>query len=104
MTRKKAWCLGFFGALIFYWSAATLWSRFDWSREWKLTFSSADAEAVVTRIEPNNHCIPTSNLKSPGSDIETPDLNAVFVSEISFAFITYLRSRRSRPWRSHVTT
>ena len=56
MTRKKAWCLGFFGALIFYWSAATLWSRFDWSREWKLTFSSADAEAVVTRIEPNNHC------------------------------------------------
>lgn len=55
MKRRTAWCLGFGGALTFYWWAAT-GSGFDWTRHWKLARSSATVEAVVTRTEPNNHC------------------------------------------------
>ena len=55
MKRITAWCLGFVGALTFYWVAATS-GGFDWVRHWKLARSSATAEAVVTRTEPTDHC------------------------------------------------
>src|SRR5204863_780897 len=55
MKLNKAWFLGFSGALTFYWVAATS-GGFDWVRHFKLARSSATAEAVVTRTEPNNHC------------------------------------------------
>lgn len=56
MNWLTAWCLGFFGALTFYWSAATLGGGFDWGRHYRLFESSAQAEARVTRVEPDNHC------------------------------------------------
>jgi hypothetical protein len=56
MKRTAAWCLGFGVALTFYWGAATFGGGFDWIRHWRLAQTSADAEAVVTRTEPNNHC------------------------------------------------
>src|SRR5262245_25925566 len=55
MKPISAFCLGFFAALTFYWVAATS-SGFDWAREWKLSHSSSQVEAVVTRTEPHNHC------------------------------------------------
>lgn len=55
MTRTTAWCLGFIGALTFYWAAAT-WGGFDWTRHWRLAQTSAVAEAGVIRTEPHNHC------------------------------------------------
>ena len=55
MKRLTAFCLGFGGALTFYWGAATF-DGFDWLRHWRLARGSATAEAVVTRTEPNNHC------------------------------------------------
>jgi hypothetical protein len=55
MKRTTAWCLGFFGALTFYWSAATFLG-FDWGRNYRLYESSAQAEARVARVEPANHC------------------------------------------------
>jgi hypothetical protein len=56
MKRTTAWCLGFFGALTFYWSAATLGGGFDWVRHYRLAKASAHADAIVTRTEPDNHC------------------------------------------------
>ena len=32
-------------------------SGFDWAQQWRLTRSSSKAEAIVTRTEPDNHCI-----------------------------------------------
>ena len=56
MKRISAWCLGFVGALTFYWLAASI-SGFDWTRHWRLAQASSKAEAVVTRTEPLNHCL-----------------------------------------------
>jgi hypothetical protein len=56
MKRITGWCLGFAGALIFYWGAATFGGGFDWVRHWRLLRTSATAEAVVTRTEQSNHC------------------------------------------------
>ena len=56
MKPASAWCLGFFGGLIFFWGSITS-SGFDWVRHWKLAFASAETEAVVTRTEPHNHCL-----------------------------------------------
>lgn len=55
MTRNQAWCLGFFGALTFYWGAATFDGSFDWVREFRLLRHAAQAEAVITSREPENH-------------------------------------------------
>jgi hypothetical protein len=56
MKRNTAWWLGFFGALTFYWGAATL-GGFDWTMHWKLARTSAEAQASVARTEPQNHCL-----------------------------------------------
>ena len=56
MKPTAAFCLGFFLALTFYWGAMTL-SGFDWSSHWKLAHNSAEAEAIVARLEPYNHCL-----------------------------------------------
>ena len=40
----------------FYWVAATS-GGFDWARHWRLAQTSSEVEAVVTRTEPNNHCL-----------------------------------------------
>lgn len=56
MKPISAWCLGFVGALAFYWIAATS-GGFDWTRHWRLARASSEAEAVVTRTEPHNHCL-----------------------------------------------
>lgn len=56
MKPNAAWCLGFLGALTFYWLATTL-GGFDWSSHWKLARSAAEADAIVTRTEPDNHCM-----------------------------------------------
>jgi|GEM_PF-3381110 len=55
MRSISAWSLGFAGALTFFWGAATL-SGFDWSRHWRLARTSLETQAVVTRLEPHNHC------------------------------------------------
>src|SRR4029453_3443260 len=55
MTHSKAWCLGFFGALAFYWGAATLGGGFDWVRQLRLLRGAAEAQGVVTSREPENH-------------------------------------------------
>jgi hypothetical protein len=56
MRRTTAWCLGFFGALTFYWGAATFGAGFDWVRHYRLYESSAQTQARVARVEPDSHC------------------------------------------------
>jgi hypothetical protein len=55
MTRFQAWCLGFFGALTFYWTAATWGGGFDCVRQYRLLKEATQAQGVVTLREPQNH-------------------------------------------------
>ncbi len=54
MRRRTAWCLGFGGALAFYWGVATA-DGFAWKRHYHLWRDAMRAEAVVTAVEPDNH-------------------------------------------------
>jgi hypothetical protein len=55
MKRLTAWCLGFFGALLFYWGAATLGGGFDWVREYRLLKHAACTDGIVISRESENH-------------------------------------------------
>lgn len=55
MTRFQAWCLGFFGALTFYWTVATWGAGFDWVRQYRLLKEATQAQGIVTSREPENH-------------------------------------------------
>ena len=56
MKPFSAWCLGFFASLTFFWVGMTS-SGFDWARHWRLAQASSEIEVVVTRTEPQNHCL-----------------------------------------------
>jgi hypothetical protein len=55
MTRFQAWCLGFFGALTFYWGVATFGGGFDWVRQYRLVKKATQTQGVVASREPENH-------------------------------------------------
>jgi hypothetical protein len=55
MSRLTGWCLGFFGALTFYWGAVTFGGSFDWVRHYRLLKEATHTEGTVTAREPKNH-------------------------------------------------
>jgi hypothetical protein len=56
MKPFSTWCLGFLAGLTFFWVGMTS-SGFDWARNWRLARASLEVEAIITRIEPHNHCV-----------------------------------------------
>jgi hypothetical protein len=66
MKRLTAWCLGFFGALTFYWGAATLGAGFDWVREYRLLRHAAQTDGIVTAREPQNHNVARYEFEASG--------------------------------------
>ena len=55
MSQITAWCLGFVGALTFYWGAASFGGGFDWVRHYRLLKEASHTKGTITaRGEPKN--------------------------------------------------